>query len=117
MYKRPSITINVISKNKEALKEILAGIEEEELYYEVSECFESFQMCAEALALKAAEASNLEVGIGVTEDEICVHVRKLRNYCSLFKFQLRNYDYRAYVEISRCVGINAARYVKGVPFK
>lgn len=106
---RPTIVIKVYEDkeeiNKEDIaKEVLAGIEEEGVLYQVAST--SVYKEAAILAQEAAEQSQLEVGIGICKKEVVLTVHKLRGK-ALLKTK------SAYREL----GQNAARYVKGNSFK
>lgn len=65
------------------------------------------------LGYKAAESSSLDVGIGIGEDEtVILHYAKLKREEPLFQINLCGDKARL-----RALGANAARLVKGVPFK
>lgn len=98
---------------EEVLSEILAGIEEEGVLYEVvykndyyKEKQEEIYSLATRLAKAAAESSQLEVGIGVYNKVALLTVHKLGGIPLL---QTES-EYRQ-------MGHNAARYVKGMSFK
>jgi flavorubredoxin len=105
MFHKPAITILTYKPNENMLKELLAGIEEEGVNFEVQDDEYSN---VKFLAEKASKLSKLEVGIAVLENQICVHVRNLPKDKYLFKIESK--------ENARDVGYNAARYVKGNPF-
>ncbi|MEW9123335.1 MAG: glycerol dehydratase reactivase beta/small subunit family protein [Thermotaleaceae bacterium] len=86
------------------------GIEEEGIPYET---IGSKEEKALELGYLGAEESNLGVGIGIGKDGfIVLHYHKLKKNQPLFTIKLRNED-----EILRKLGANAARLVKGIPFK
>ncbi len=91
------------------LTEICLGIEEEGIPYKTVEL--SGTKGIENLSFKAAESSRLGVGIGVGS-EIALHYIKLKEDDPLFKIALTEDK-----EKLRSVGSNAARLVKGMPFK
>lgn len=108
MYKKPVIVILINNVSGIILKEILAGIEEEGVLYEVSERTPN---SSEELALEASAISALGVGIGIFYESVCVQVRNMPPENMLFKGCLKN------GQNIRNIGTNAARYVKGIPFK
>lgn len=100
---RPTIVIKVKQYNQQVLDEVLAGIEEEGVLCEVihTEIHHSPQILAKA----AAEMSQLEVGIGIVDQEVYLTIHKLDG-APLLTTQV---SYRE-------IGHNAARYVKGNSF-
>lgn len=109
---KPSIKIYIYSNRSlsNGLNNILWGIEEEGLLYEIN----IFHMeSAINLAYKAALDSRLDVGIGVGEDgEVVLHYAKLNEESPLFICNLQRGNV-----VLRTIGANAARLVKGIPFK
>jgi flavorubredoxin len=105
MFNKPAITVLTYKAKESFLKEILAGIEEEGVNFEVQE---DILKDAVSLSEKASKISKLEVGIAVIENQAFVHVRNLPKGKYLFKIETE--------EVARYVGYNAARYVKGNPF-
>ncbi|HWQ29923.1 MAG TPA: glycerol dehydratase reactivase beta/small subunit family protein [Negativicutes bacterium] len=97
-------------KNIEHFQQLLYGMEEEGIPYHM----ESRETgTAPELGYDAASGSNLDVGIGIGGDEILVlHYTKLKREEPLFKISP---PYGA--SILRALGTNAARLVKGIPFK
>lgn len=98
---------------EEVISEILAGIEEEGVLYEViykngfyKEEQEEVYSLATRLAKAAAESSQLEIGIGVYNKVALLTVHKLGGIPLLETES----EYRQ-------LGQNAARYVKGMSFK
>ena len=91
------------------LRELRAGMEEEGV-----PCLLVDAAAADAVALahKGAHVSPLGVGIGISPDSLCVHYQKLPEHQPLFV--LTGAGSRAEW---RAFGYNAARLVKGLPFK
>jgi len=107
---KPAILIAVDSGQKlpEDLKPLLNGIEEEEIPVQTREIMEE---SAVERAHQAALASRLSVGIGFDDHKVMVHYKNLPADHPLFVIDRDNVtDFRA-------LGANAARLVKGVPFK
>ena len=106
--KRPVINVFMKSDSECFLKEVLAGIEEEGVLYEVEI---SEYGSSKELATKAATESLLETGIGIDEKFASITICKLpkdnplQSYSCLNKNQLR------------FAGSNAARIIKGLPLK
>jgi len=90
------------------LTEVLLGIEEEGLPYSLVEKDSDDAMY---LAYKAAEASHLGVGLGIS-DKISLHFIKMKENQPLFVIDSQNSE-----ENLRNIGANAARLVKRMPFK
>ena len=92
----------------EKLTSILLGIEEEGIPYELAGVPDSDVY---EIGSKAAKASRLGVGIGVSSNKIILHFEKLEKKRPIFEigtFEKENY---------RIIGSNAARLVKRMPFK
>lgn len=100
---RPEIIVRIYQGPQEILSEILAGIEEEGVLYQVIE--DPVAQPARVLAEVSAQMSQLEVGIGIYKREVCLAIHALRG-APLLETQ------SAYREL----GQNAARYVKGNRF-
>lgn len=92
------------------IREIVLGIEEEGLPYSV-EAKDQYDTAKE-LAYKAAEASHLGVGIGITDKQIAIHTNKLKEDQPLFCVRMTDDE-----EVLRAMGANAARLIKRMPFK
>lgn len=106
----PSINIyHSLDVCDDRFKEILWGIEEEEIPYKV-QCINLEN--ANTLGHMGACDSKLGVGIGISEDKIILTTNKLDKEEPLFYLKLDEKD-----EILRKLGSNAARLVKGIPFK
>lgn len=108
MYKKPVISVVTNNPSDEVLKEILAGIEEEGVLFEVAN---STKVSGEELAIDGSVMSALGVGIGIFEGTVCVQVSKLPPGNMLFSGCLEK------GQNIRNMGANAARYIKGIPFK
>lgn len=96
-------------KRFEVIDEICRGIEEEGIPFVIrtDEEVDSIR-----LSWKAAQSSRLNVGIGVGKDEaIVVHDTRMKEETPVFQ-ELQS-KHREFV----ILGINAARLVKGLPFK
>ncbi|SHE34733.1 glycerol dehydratase reactivase beta/small subunit family protein [Alkalibacter saccharofermentans] len=92
------------------LNEVLWGIEEEEVPYNV-ETIDKKE--ATELGYQAAIASPLGVGVGFGEDGyIALHSSNLKQDEPLLKFSFKEETHKV-----RALGANAARLVKGIPFK
>ena len=100
---KPTIIIQISQSTQEVRDEIVAGIEEEGVLYEV--VYEKTLQSACMLAQVAAQMSQLEVGIGIYGKEAILTTHKLSGQPLLHT----NSEYRA-------LGQNAARYVKGNSF-
>lgn len=110
-FSKPSIVIYAAGHPAldAKLREVQAGIEEEGVPYMVSR---SDEQNATALSCHAAGQSQLGVGVGIGPESICVHYIKLPAGEPLFSTGGVNTP----DEWRRC-GYNAARLVKGIPFK
>jgi len=97
-------------KDTSCIKQLLFGMEEEGVpcFIEARE-----ERTAQELGYKAAESSNLGVGVGIGEDgTVVLHYNKLKQEEPLFLTSLHGGR-----TALRALGANAARLVKGVPFK
>ncbi|WP_373842344.1 glycerol dehydratase reactivase beta/small subunit family protein [Limosilactobacillus sp.] len=108
---KPTIVIGLDSKNPSAsvkLKPLLNGIEEEQI--PVSTRSISVDDVV-SRAYQAALSSRLDVGIAYDGNRYIVHYKNLPEKKPLFDF---NIDDNVNLRI---LGANAARLVKGIPFK
>jgi hypothetical protein len=106
---KPTIMVYVPTSfsNQPILQEILNGIEEESVFYEVKSVEPNN---AVSLAYEAAGTSVLEVGIGIDNSgAVALHYRKMET--PLFTLQPSNGK-----EAQRRLGTNGARLVRGIPF-
>jgi len=107
-------TINVFVsfglENNHRLNQLLYGIEEEQIPY-----FTKKMDIRSALELSysAAKGSGLSVGIGVgTDQSVILHYGKLEKDNPIFQIRSNESAHKL-----RALGANAARLVKGMPFK
>ncbi|MDN5324000.1 MAG: hypothetical protein PWQ67_2454 [Clostridia bacterium] len=99
------------NNNQEIIKEILAGLEEEGVPWELK-YFEERE--AIKLAYHSASESTLQVGIGVGKNgDVAVHYTRLPLSEPLLYIS-SNEGYRG---LWRILGANAARIVKGIPIR
>ena len=108
---KPCVLIHVFPHIgwEEKIREVQAGMEEEGIPCLVVQA-EEFD--AVALAYQGACASKLEVGLGIGAEGLCIHYSKLPERQPLFALNVPGtpVHWRQY-------GYNAARLVKGIPFK
>jgi hypothetical protein len=108
---KPSIAlcVHVHEGCEQKIREIQAGIEEEGVPYTVVPDEEQDRMI---LAYKGAGMSQLGVGIGITSTGLCIHHHKLPADQPLFVTAgaSNSKEWRRF-------GYNAARLIKGIPFK
>lgn len=108
IIKKPYIFIYTHEPDSQVLKEICAGIEEEGVFYEVTDFPEQGM---ETLAYHAAQDSMLGSGIGISGTSVCLKMRGLErnrnieSYLTPTQIQCRN------------IGANSARAIKKLPFK
>lgn len=106
--KRPVIKVFVTKGLERFLKEVLAGIEEEGVLYEL----ETREYgSSKELATIAASESLLETGIGIDKELASITICKLSE-----KNPLQSYSCLDNHKL-RLAGSNAARIVKGIPLK
>ena len=91
------------------IREVQAGMEEEGIPCQVVQV-EEFD--AVALAYQGAIASKLGVGLGIGAESLCIHYHKLPAKHPLFVLNVPGTPVQW-----RYFGYNAARLVKGIPFK
>ena len=91
-----------------ALRQLTYGMEEEGIPWE-----EGTREGVDALALswEAAQASRLEVGLGLDRQFVVLHYSKLQQDQPLYRVPARQADQ------VRAIGANAARLVKKLPLK
>ena len=106
----PTIKISVLDRNSEYIKEIAYGIEEEGIPYEITE--ENFYDITKK-AFEISQDSRLSVGIAVNSEEAVIHFSKLKIEKPLFILSLQGTE----LGKLRIYGSNAARLIKGIPFK
>ena len=106
IIKRPSIFIYTHEADPTVVKDVCAGIEEEGIFYDVTEMPDTWK-----LAYKAARDSMLGSGVGIYGTAVCLKMRGLE----------KGRNIESYLEPTRaqcrCVGSNSARAIKKLPFK
>lgn len=90
-------------------KEVLWGIEEEEIPYIVKQM--EFDDC-ETLSHEASLKSRLSIGIGINKEKIILTTNKLKKDKPLFCI-----DFNQGLKAFRNLGANGARLVKGIELK
>lgn len=108
---RPRVHV-FCAKNKEygdAVEQVCLGIEEEGIPYIVE--YIDNPKSAVHLAYKAAESSRLGVGIGIADGVVLHYIKLLEDQ------PLYNIESVRDTKFLRTLGTNAARLVKGSPFK
>lgn len=108
IIKRPSIFIYTHEADPDILKEVCAGIEEEGIFFDISEFPDE---CMEKLAYKAARDSMLGSGIGIFGTAVCLKMKGLEKG--------KNVESHIHPSRSQCrnIGSNSARAIKKLPFK
>ncbi|AOT72713.1 glycerol dehydratase reactivase beta/small subunit family protein [Geosporobacter ferrireducens] len=109
---KPSIYVYYSSciDDLSAFHHLIWGIEEEGLPYRMMPQPENTSL---KLSYMAAESSSLSVGLGIGSDGLIIlHYGKLP-----FEMPLFQIPHTSSVSVMRAVGANAARLVKGIPFK
>ncbi|KZL90670.1 glycerol dehydratase reactivase beta/small subunit family protein [Clostridium magnum] len=108
----PCIFVCINNLKEPFLKEILAGIEEEGIPYNVKNInFNESTILREVYT--AAQESRMGIAIGVIEGRLVLHFNKLKEEKPLVDIKLDLYE----KEKARIVGCNAARLYKIMPFK
>jgi len=107
----PCVLIHVFPHTgwEEKIREVQAGMEEEGIPCHVVQAEEFDEV---VLAYQGACASKLGVGLGIGVEGLCIHYNKLPKRQPLFALNVPGtpVDWRHF-------GYNAARLVKGIPFK
>lgn len=108
--RKPAILLLINdSLDQEKILDILYGMEEEGIPYQVKidTLTDPFK-----LAYEASQESNLSVGIGCSNNKIILTQRNIPLMNYIMKIKLNDgYEYK------RSFGVNAARLVKGIAFK
>lgn len=107
MTKKPEIII-ASGTADQRIQPLLYGIEEEEIPFRLAEIDEVDPI---KRAYQGAIASQLSVGIAYDSEFAYLHFKNLPETTPLFKVSLTDTD-----QLNR-LGANAARLVKGIPFK
>ena len=108
IIKKPAIFIYTFQPDGEILREICAGIEEEGVFYEISEQTVSD---VNELSWQAANDSMLGSGVGVSGQRAALQMRGIEKG--------RNLEAYARPDKDECrkLGANSARAIKKQPFK
>ncbi len=111
----PAIWVCLEQKDTKQLNHLFWGMEEEGIPFKTTKA-ETSDLKKEAH--KAASLSPLAVGIACNQQEVVVHSRNLSPDNPLFQLSLytQNADSQFHSQL-RNLGCNAARLVKGLPFK
>ena len=99
------------TKKRSLTEEILYGLEEEQLPYMIESGGVSPADLI-GMAYGAATRSAFGVGICIGQNEIAIHYSKLPKEKPLFLVSKDQISLKK----ARCLGLNAARLVKGMPF-
>ena len=114
IVKKPAIFIYTSEPDREILREICAGIEEEGVFYEIKEQTlvpKDARSTAARFAWQAAQDSMLGSGIGVSQRDVALQMRGLSvDRC------VESYHVPAQAQC-RKLGANSARAIKKMPFK
>jgi len=105
---KPAIKV-VSYVDKEILAPLLYGMEEEEIPFEIFELDSGYDLCH--AAYQAAVESSLSVGVAMDQHSVILHYKSLPEQEPLFKVSTNDL-----AEVMK-LGTNAARLVKGIPFK
>lgn len=111
--------IKVYSHNPEekVLVEMLAGMEEEGIPWEVVDITETNSDFKEEnlikMAYEACKESNMGIGIAINKNKVAVHYIKLKEKNPLMLKEVKNYE----ISAARAIGCNAGRLYKTMPFK
>lgn len=100
---KPSVFIYTVRPSESIVKEVCAGMEEEGVFYEITEQEDTD---VGTLAYRAAEDSMLGCGIGIFEESVVLSMKGLK-----MGRNIEAYHHPA-KEQSRRMGANAARAIK-----
>lgn len=104
---KPSILIYVNHPDRDYMREICAGIEEEGILYQIRE----LEGELDDLAYDAANESMLGSGIGISGRRIAMQMRRLPRGRNVFELHAPRFWQ------CRNLGANSARAIKKMPFK
>ena len=104
---RPSIIIYTDHPDEGLLHEVLAGIEEEGVLYQVSDRTGDL----DTLAFEAAAESMLGSGIGICGSRLAMQMQRLPKGHNVFELDMPSFSQ------CRNLGANSARAIKKMPFK
>ncbi|MDW6005180.1 glycerol dehydratase reactivase beta/small subunit family protein [Vibrio mangrovi] len=111
LQETPAIYVVLHQISEDALQQLFWGMEEEGIPFRISTSAEN-DLRSEAH--QAASLSPLAVGIACNPGEIVLHTRNLSPDTPLFHLILKDQEQDRQL---RHLGCNAARLVKGLPFK
>lgn len=104
---KPSIIIYTDHADRDFLREVCAGIEEEGVLYQVTEKAGDL----DTLSYEAAADSMLGSGIGITENRLAMQMQRLPKGRNVFELIAPTFCQ------CRNLGANSARTIKKLPFK
>ncbi|WP_409422932.1 glycerol dehydratase reactivase beta/small subunit family protein [Pseudaeromonas sp. ZJS20] len=108
----PEILIHLLGQcDSTRWQQVYYGIEEEGIPYRIVQVTGSDPVQAAHLA---AQQSPLQVGLGGDERQLAVHYKTLQPEQPMFRLTSQAQQSS---QSLRCLGANAARLVKGLPFK
>jgi len=111
LRKKPAIYVRALQNDAPILKQILYGMEEEGIPFQLKEV-QSSNVINESY--QASMESPLLVGVAYLNDQVVIHYRSLPLKQPIFnETRLASKDKK----FLRALGANAARLVKGIPFK
>lgn len=104
---KPAIIIYTHEPDKDFLREVCAGIEEEGVLYQVS----NHEGDLDTLAYEAAKESMLGSGIGIDGARLAMQMQRLPKGKNVFELNMPGFWQ------CRNLGANSARAIKKMPFK
>ena len=111
LMKKPAIYVRALQNEAVIFKQILYGMEEEGIPFELQK-MQSYDVIYESHL--ASMESALLVGVAYLNDQVVIHYRNLPLDAPIFnESRLASKDNK----FLRALGANAARLVKGIPFK
>ncbi|MHC6179011.1 glycerol dehydratase reactivase beta/small subunit family protein [Clostridium sp. JNZ X4-2] len=109
---KPHVNICLDNPAESLLKEILAGLEEEGIPYQLKN-INFTQDNIIKIAYEASEESRMGIAIAMKNDKVVLHYNKLKENHPLINVRLDYYE----KDKARVIGCNAARLYKIMPLK
>ncbi|WP_315116356.1 glycerol dehydratase reactivase beta/small subunit family protein [uncultured Clostridium sp.] len=99
------------------LVEVLAGMEEEGIPWEVVDVTKINSGLKDEdlikMAYEACKESNMGIGVAINKNKVAVHYIKLKEKNPLILKEIKNYE----INVARAIGCNAGRLYKVMPFR
>ncbi|MBU5484753.1 glycerol dehydratase reactivase beta/small subunit family protein [Clostridium sp. MSJ-11] len=111
------IRVYTYNPEEKILVEVLAGMEEEGIPWEVVNATKinnnfGYEDLIK-MAYEACKKSNMGIGIAINKNRVAVHYIKLKEKNPLILKEVKDYE----ISVARLIGCNAGRLYKVMPFK